>query len=85
MIFELLSVKQIKLTAGLALLEKTTLGCIVTGGGSSTLKATALHSQAVQRELVAAVVHMDELVRRFWEVESSAEGVVTVSQKRTGV
>ncbi|XP_044317454.1 uncharacterized protein LOC123038060 [Drosophila rhopaloa] len=78
MFFELLSVGQIKLAAGL---QKTRLGWIVTGGGSSTLKATALHGQAVHRELVAIEVHMDELVRRFWEVESCGEGVVTATKE----
>ncbi|XP_044312560.1 uncharacterized protein LOC123037129 [Drosophila rhopaloa] len=81
MFFELLSVGQIKLAAGLSLLQKTRLGWIVTGGGSSTLKATALHGQAVHRELVTAEVHMDELVRRFWEVESCGEGVVTATKE----
>ncbi|XP_052854758.1 uncharacterized protein LOC128263702 [Drosophila gunungcola] len=43
--------------------------------------ATAIHGQAVQRELVAAKVHMDELVRRYWEVESCGEGVVTATKE----
>ncbi|XP_043064397.1 uncharacterized protein LOC122320294 [Drosophila ficusphila] len=81
MLFELLSVGQIKLAAGLPLLQKTRLGWIVTGGGSSSIKATALQGQAVQRELVAAEGRMDELVRRFWEVESCEEGVVTATKE----
>ncbi|XP_043064355.1 uncharacterized protein LOC122320273 [Drosophila ficusphila] len=54
MFFELLSVGQIKLAAGLPLLQNSRLGWIVTGGGSSSTEATGLQDQAVHRELVAA-------------------------------
>lgn len=37
--------------------------------------------QAVQSELVAPEVHMIELARRFWEVESCGEGVVTATKE----
>ncbi|XP_070075705.1 uncharacterized protein [Drosophila takahashii] len=40
------------------------------GGGSSPLKTTALHCQTVQRELVTAEVHMDELVVAFGKLRA---------------
>ncbi|XP_043065520.1 uncharacterized protein LOC122320920 [Drosophila ficusphila] len=53
------SMGQIKLAAGLPLLQKTKLGWSVTGGGSSSIKETGLQDQAVHRKLIAA--RMDDV------------------------
>jgi len=80
--YELLSVGQIMLLPGLPLLQKTRLGWVVTGGfekhrSTSLLSTGSAHiSEAAQLDF-----RLDDLVRRFWEIESLEEPMVKASKE----
>ncbi|XP_043065437.1 uncharacterized protein LOC122320892, partial [Drosophila ficusphila] len=68
--FELLCVGQIKLTPGLPLLQKTRLGWVVAGGGSEHRESSALAAQTSVSSVEEVESPLDEILRRFWEIES---------------
>jgi len=72
--FEMLCVGQIKFPPGSPLIQKTRLGLLVSGGYGLSNDSTLMSSQGV---LLAyrenSFDRLDDLLRRFWEVESCAE------------
>ncbi|XP_044313286.1 uncharacterized protein LOC123037287 [Drosophila rhopaloa] len=80
--YDLLCVGQIKLVHGLPLLQKTRLGWIVTGGGDRLRGNTSLlASQGLENGATLHNVRLEDLVRRFWEVENLDSGVIMASKE----
>ncbi|XP_064556170.1 uncharacterized protein LOC135440767, partial [Drosophila montana] len=75
--FDLLCVGQIKLAAGLPILQKTRLGWVATGGASHAGKSSFMAMMVKPDLLVDSHLHpnaqIDELIRRFWELECCTE------------
>jgi len=79
--FELLCVGQIKLPPGLHLIQKTRLGWVVSGGYGLSNGSALMSSQDVllaSRE--NSFDRLDDLLRRFWEVESCAEPIIRATK-----
>ncbi|XP_070067119.1 uncharacterized protein [Drosophila virilis] len=69
--YKLLSVGQIVLLPGLPLLQKTRLGWVVTGGFERPRSTSLLAAgRTPNSEASQLDVRLDELFRRFWEIES---------------
>ncbi|XP_017469715.1 PREDICTED: uncharacterized protein LOC108361583 isoform X2 [Rhagoletis zephyria] len=75
--YDLLCVGQIKLASGLPLLQKTRLGWVVTGGDSKPRTARVLNAVSSTKPST----QLDQLVRRFWELESCASSVVKYTKE----
>ncbi|XP_032294718.2 uncharacterized protein [Drosophila virilis] len=73
--FDLLCVGQIKLAAGLPILQKTRLGWVATGGASHAGKSSFMAMRSMENPDLLVDSHLqpntqiDELIRRFWELE----------------
>ncbi|XP_053969189.1 uncharacterized protein LOC128870561 [Anastrepha ludens] len=79
--YDLLCIGQIKLAHGLPCLQKTRLGWVVTGGESQRQRGAILAAQSSLDIGYESNVQIDQLVRRFWEVESCCESVATYSKE----
>ncbi|KAH8258521.1 hypothetical protein KR026_009885, partial [Drosophila bipectinata] len=76
--YELLCVGQIKLSAGLPLLQKTRLGWVVCGGGSHVQRRSLVSTahKDVPESATMLDDQLDSLLRRFWEIEDCSEPIV---------
>jgi len=82
LLFELLCVGQIKLPPGLPLIQKTRLGWVVSGGYGLSNDSALMSSQDVllsSRE--NSFDRLDDLLRRFWEVESCTEPIIRATKE----
>jgi len=80
--FEMLCVGQIKLLSGL--IQKTRLGWVVSGGYGLSNGSSLISSQDVRlasRE--NSFDRLDDLLRRFWEVESCVEPIIRATFPKT--
>ncbi|XP_033241627.1 uncharacterized protein [Drosophila pseudoobscura] len=68
--YDILCVGQIKLERGLPIIQKTRLGWVVTGGGQYSRSSVLLAASSSTELSQTPTVGLDELVRRFWEVEN---------------
>ncbi|XP_070066884.1 uncharacterized protein [Drosophila virilis] len=77
--FDLLCVGQIKPAAGLLILQKTRFGWVATGGAAYAGKSSLVARRFVMNPDLLVDSHLqtnaqiDELIRRFWELESCTE------------
>ncbi|KAH8314302.1 hypothetical protein KR074_012459, partial [Drosophila pseudoananassae] len=76
--YELLCVGQIKLSAGLPLLQKTRLGWVVCGGGSHVQRRSLVSTahKDVPESATMLDDQLDSLLRRFWEVEDCSDSIL---------
>jgi len=80
----MLCVGQIKLPPGLLIIQKTRLGWVVSGGYGPSNGSSLMSSQDVRfasRE--NSFDRLDDLLRRFWEVESCAEPILRATFPKT--
>ncbi|XP_064536818.1 uncharacterized protein LOC135427305 [Drosophila montana] len=77
--FDLLCVGQIKLAAGLPILQKTCFGWVATGGASHVGKSSLVAIRSMVNPALLVDSHLqpnaqiDELICRFWELECCTE------------
>ncbi|XP_070067224.1 uncharacterized protein [Drosophila virilis] len=77
--FDLLCVGQIKLAAGLPILQKIRYGWVATGGAAHAGKSSLVARRLVMNPDLLVGSHLqtnaqiDELIRRFWKLESCTE------------
>jgi len=82
--FKMLCVGQIKLPPGLLIIQKTRLGWVVSGGYGPSNGSSLMSSQDVRfasRE--NSFDRLDDLLRRFWEVESCVEPIIRATFPKT--
>jgi len=80
--FEMLCVGQIKLPPGLPLIQKTRLGWVVFGGyGRSNVSALMSSRDVLLASREDSFDRLDELLRRFWEVESCTEPIIRATKE----
>ncbi|XP_067647299.1 uncharacterized protein Indy isoform X1 [Eurosta solidaginis] len=79
--YELLCVGQIKLAAGLPVLQKTRLGWVVSGGDCQSKTAMALNAISSADVEDENMVQLDQIVRRFWEMDSSCSAVAKYTKE----
>ncbi|XP_017470093.1 PREDICTED: uncharacterized protein LOC108361844 [Rhagoletis zephyria] len=79
--FELLCVGQIQLAPGLPILQKTLLGWVISGGGQQSSKLSSFIVNKRSSSCEDSSTRLDDLVRRFWEVEHVFEPIVRTTKE----
>ncbi len=66
--FNLICVGQIELASGLAILQKTQLGWVLSGGWQQNLQLSAFFISQGSSSGIGHDTQLNKLVRQFWEI-----------------